>query len=63
MTTLADHSDLDSGDSGEEATLTDTDVAFIKVWDVVEAVDFVNAIHAAFFDHREGTTWAFLSWL
>ena len=63
MTSLTFYLKLDSGDSCEERSLANTDITFIKVWDVVKAVNFINTFHAAFLHHWQGSTWTLLCWL
>ena len=63
MATLPNNFDLHLSDCGKEAAFTNTNVALVKVRHVVEAINLVNSLHAAFFNHWFGTTRAFFSGL
>ena len=63
MATLPFDCDSDVCNRGEEGAFAHSDVALIKIWDIVIAVDFVNTFETAFFDHGQSTTWTFFSWL
>jgi hypothetical protein len=39
------------------------DIAFIKIWNIVEAIYLINALKATFFNHRLGPTRTFFCWL
>ena len=63
MTSLADDLDFDCGYLGHDGTLTDTDVTFLEIGDIVVSVNLVNSIKTALLYHGKGTTWTLLSWL
>jgi hypothetical protein len=39
------------------------DVPFIEIWNVVEAINFVDAFETALFDHGLGPSGTFFCWL
>ena len=57
MATASDDTNLDYSDCSKEAADTDTDVTFVEVGNVVEAVYLINTLHAAFSNHRQSSTW------
>lgn len=61
VTTLAEDLDFNDSDSSKESAFADPNVAFIEVGNVMEAVDLVDSLQAAFLDHRRGTTGALFS--
>lgn len=48
---LADDLDLDESDGSEETSFTNSNVALIKIRNVVVAVDFVDTFKTTFLNH------------
>ena len=63
MPALPNDLDLDSGDCREEGTRAHSNVPFVEVGNVVEAIDLVDSNHAFLLHHGQGSAWAFLGWL
>jgi hypothetical protein len=63
MPTLASDGNSDSSSATEERSVTDSDISFIEVRNVMHTIDLVNAFKTSFFDHWKSATWALLSWL
>lgn len=51
VTAFAYHFDLHLGNLSHDGTSNDSNISFLKVRDVMIAIDFINTIEAAFLDH------------
>ena len=63
MTSSAEDFDPHDHSGSEERPRADSDIALVKVGNVVEAIDLINTIEASIFDHVSRTTKPFFSWL
>ena len=60
MPTLSDDLDLYCSYTSKKAAFTNPDVPFVKIWEVVKTVDFIDAVKTPLFNHRVRTTGTFL---
>jgi len=63
MATLAGYGDAYIGHFCKERAFTNSDVAFIKVGNIMVSIHLLDSLQTSSFDHGLCASWSFFSWL